>query len=201
MRTALARVVASPSADVRILESLMPSATGLRVFDAETQETSYGIWTIDGLPYIFDTHRSQGRFVATIELLTEVVRPIRLGRERVLRFCRDAQRSGLLPIPYSGCFFRGNLHVYGLAGPVRGFDLAALGRTATDSERTLRRRLGTLWPRIPEALRRAQQDLFDGRRPARYPADLEVLRRHKNMPAARHGSPSRKPWAREPSRL
>ncbi|HYY48873.1 MAG TPA: hypothetical protein VFA17_09375 [Thermoplasmata archaeon] len=179
----------------------MPSATGLRVFDAETQETSYGIWTIDGLPYIFDTHRSQGRFVATIELLTEVVRPIRLGRERVLRFCRDAQRSGLLPIPYSGCFFRGNLHVYGLAGPVRGFDLAALGRTATDSERTLRRRLGTLWPRIPEALRRAQQDLFDGRRPARYPADLEVLRRHKNMPAARHGSPSRKPWAREPSRL
>lgn len=180
----------------------MPSANGLRVFDAETQETSYGIWTLDGLPYIFDTHRSEGRFVATIELLTEVVQPIRLGRERIFRFCQAARRAGLLPIPYSGCFFKGNLHVYSFAGPVRGFDLAALGRSAADSERILRRRVGTLWPRVPEGIGQAQRALFVGRRRARYPEDLEVLRR-RGSPSVEERDAERphRRRAREPSRL
>jgi hypothetical protein len=202
METALVRIVSSASADLRILDSLMPSANGLRVFDAETQETSYGIWILEGLPYIFDTHRSHGRFVATIELLTEVVQPLRVGRDWIRRFERDARRTGLLPIPYSGCFFKANLHVYSFSGPIRGFDLAAAGRTAADSERTLRRRAERLWPRIPEGLRKAQRDLLIGRRPARYPADLEVLRGHlQSMGGTRHANLWRQHKTREPSRL
>jgi len=65
--------VGTAAADIRILESLLPSENGLTVFDAETQETSYGIWFLNGPPYIFDLHRRRGRYVATIELLTEVV--------------------------------------------------------------------------------------------------------------------------------
>src|SRR5207245_5401826 len=99
--------------------------------------TSYGICFFDGLPYIFDTHHKGLRHVATLELLTEVVEPIRISRDRVRRFGRDAREAGLLPIPYSGCFFKGNLHVYAFSGPVRGFDLAAIGPPAVGSERAL----------------------------------------------------------------
>jgi hypothetical protein len=166
----------------------MPSSNGMRVFDAETQETSYGIWILDGLPYIFDTHRAEGRFVATIELLTEVVKPIRIGREKIQRFSNEIQKHGLLPIPYSACFFQGNLHVYAFSGPVRGFDVASIGRSAAASERTLRRQIELLWPRVPDALRKAQGGLFNGRVRARYPADLQVLRRHvKSAGSARSG--------------
>jgi hypothetical protein len=202
MEAALVRIVSTASADLRILESLMPSANGLRVFDAETQETSYGIWILEGLPYIFDTHRSRGRFVATIELLTEVVRPVDVSKDRIGRFSREIRRTGLLAIPYSGCFFKGNLHVYAFSGPVRGFDLAAAGRSAADSEDTLRRRMETLWPRIPTGLREAQRDLLNGRRRARYPADLEVLRRHlRPEEAAQPAKPRRPRGTREPLRL
>jgi hypothetical protein len=185
MRIPISCLVSSASRDLRVLESLMPSANGLRVFDAETQETSYGIWLLDGLPYIFDTHRSQGRYVATIELLTEIVNPVRIGPAQILRFGHAACRRGLLPIPYSGCFFKENLHVYAFSGPVRGFDLSALGRSPADAERNLRREIEALWPQVPEALRRAQRELFTERRRVRYPADLEVLRRHGNPTAAR----------------
>jgi hypothetical protein len=151
---------------------------------------------------MFDTHRSHGRFVATIELLTEVVQPFRVGRDRIRRFERDARRLGLLPIPYSNCVFKGNLHVYSFSGPVRGFDLATPGPSTEDSERTLQRRLETLWSQTPGGLRQAQRDLLHGRRRARYHADLEVMRNSmKALEAGRHGDPPLRRTAREPSRL
>lgn len=169
----------SAASELRVLEALMPGEHELRVFDAETQETSYGIWSLHGIPYIFDTHRSEGRFVATIELLTEVVRPIRTDAPKVQRFCQAARRVGLLPIPYSSCFFKGNLHVYAFTGAVRGFDLAALGTSVDESEDRLRRRMESLWRRIPIALLTAQRDLLAGRRRVRHRADREVLLPHR----------------------
>jgi hypothetical protein len=186
--------VPSAAADVRVLESLLPSEHGLRVFDAETQETSYGIWSLEGVPYIFDTHRSEGRFVATIELLTEVVQPIRIGPMQVRQFSGDARRIGLLPIPYSGCFFKGNLHVYAFSGPVRGFDLAAVGRSVPESERRLRGRVESLRRHIPKILLRAQHELLEGRRRVRHAADREVLVLH-----ARKGRTARFPERRRRS--
>jgi len=114
----------------------MPSENGVCVFDADTQETSYGICFLDGLPYIFDTHRKGVRYVATLELLTEVVQPVRVSRDRIHRFGRDAREAGLLPIPYTACFSKRNLHVYAFSGLVRGFDLAAIGDTAAESEQS-----------------------------------------------------------------
>lgn len=158
------------------LERLVPSESGLTVFDADTQETSYGICFFDGLPYIFDTHRKGGRYVATMELLTEVTDPVRVARESVDQFRRNARASGLLPIPYTGCFFKGNLHVYAFSGPVRGFDLAAIGNTTSQSERSLFERLDQLWSRVPSPIVRAQRELLEGKRHARHPSDLRVLR-------------------------
>src|SRR3989442_791407 len=97
------------------------SENRLTVFDADTQETSYGICFFDRLPYIFDTHRRGARYVATLELLTEVVQPVRVSRNHVERFGRDAREAGLLPIPYTACFFKGNLHVYAFSAPVRSY--------------------------------------------------------------------------------
>jgi hypothetical protein len=91
--------------DLTILESLLPSENGLRVFDAETQETSYGIASLEGRPEIYDTHRRDGHYVATLELLTEIVEPVRISANRVERFCQEARAMGLLSVPYTGCFF------------------------------------------------------------------------------------------------
>jgi hypothetical protein len=167
--------VDTAAADVRLLETLLPSENGLTVFDAEAQETSYGICVFAGLPYIFDTHRKDGFHVATIELLTEVVAPVHIPADRVREFCRDARICGLLPIPYSGCFFKENLHVYSFSGPVRGFDLATVGATVAQSERNLFDRVNILRPHVPGAIARAQKELLRGRRHARHAADLEVL--------------------------
>ncbi len=136
---------------------MIPSENRLTVFDADTQETSYGICVFDGLPYIFDTHRKGTRYVATLELLTEVVEPIRVSRDRIRRFGRDARKAALLPIPYSACFFKANLHVYAFSGPVRGFDLAAIGATALQSERALMQRVTQLRSRVPAAIAQAQR--------------------------------------------
>ncbi len=179
--------------ELQTLERLFPSENGLTVLDAETQETSYGICFFDGLPYIFDSHRKDGRYVATIELLTEVVTPIRVSTELVRRFSREARTHGLLPIPYTACFFKGNLHVYAFSGPVRGFDLATAGATVAESEQRLLQRTGSLWARIPGPIARAQRDLLEGRTRVRHVADLEVLiRRWRNETAsgiARVGKP------------
>src|SRR6266571_2767325 len=143
---------------------MIPSENRLTVFDADTQETSYGICVFDGLPYIFDTHRKGTRYVATLELLTEVVEPIRVSRDRIRRFGRDARKAALLPIPYSACFFKANLHVYAFSGPVRGFDLAAIGATALQSERALMQRVTQLRSRVPAAIAQAQRELLEGNR-------------------------------------
>lgn len=164
-------------ADVETLECLIPTENGLTVFDAETRETSYGICVVDGLPRIFDTHRKEGLYVATIELLTEVAAPIRLPAPTLLRFLRRARAQGFLPIPYSGCFFKKNLHVYTFRGPLRGLDLSALGRSVGDSERKLLTKTKRVSSHVPREIAHAQRDMLDGRREARYPADLEVLRR------------------------
>src|SRR2546422_1205159 len=162
-------------ADLKLLGTLVPSQNGVTVFDAETQETSYGICVLDGVPYIFDTHRKDRFYVATIELLTELVIPVRIPTKRVRAFCRDARARGLLPIPYSACFFKGNLHVYSFSGSVRGFDLAAIGPTALQSERALMQRANRLKSRVPASIARAQRELLEGKRRARHRADLGVL--------------------------
>src|SRR5438552_3855950 len=164
-------------ADLKLLETLVPSQNGVTVFDAETQETSYGICVLDGLPYIFDTHRKDRFYVATIELLTELVIPVRIPTKRVRAFCRDARARGLLPIPYTACFFKGNLHVYPFPGPVRGFDPATGGPAVAQSEQNLVERGDGLWPDVPPAIARAQKELIRGRRRARHAADLEILLR------------------------
>ncbi|TLZ67597.1 MAG: hypothetical protein E6K06_03930 [Methanobacteriota archaeon] len=180
-------------ADLKLLETLVPSQNGVTVFDAETQETSYGICVLDGLPYIFDTHRKDRFYVATIELLTELVIPVRIPTKRVRAFCRDARAHGLLPIPYSACFFKGNLHVYSFSGPVRGFDLGTAGTTAAQSERNLMERLNGLWPDVPPAIARAQKELLRGRRRARHAADLEVLLRPPRGERVRPASSGERP--------
>jgi len=163
--------------DVNALERLVPSDNGLTVFDADTQETSYGICFFDGLPYIFDTHRKGTRYVATIELLTEVVEPVPIARYSVERFRRDARANGLLPIPYTACFFKGNLHVYAFSGPVRGFDLATVGSTAGESEQALFERVDRLKSRVPGEIVRAQEELLAGKQHPRHSSDLRVLKR------------------------
>src|SRR6266511_4939419 len=98
---ARSRRVARATAELRVLEQLLPTENGITVFDAENQATSYGIWFLDDLPFIFDTHRKDGRYVATIELLTEVVTPVRIPPARVCRFGAACRDLGLLPLPYS----------------------------------------------------------------------------------------------------
>src|SRR5207249_12337761 len=97
---------------------MIPSENRLTVFDADTQETSYGICFFDGLPYIFDTHCKGARYVATLELLIEVVQPVRVSRDHVDRLGRDASEAGLQPMEYSACMIKGNVHIYAFCGPV-----------------------------------------------------------------------------------
>lgn len=169
--------MSSQDEDLRDLRARIPSDRGLIVFDAETQDTSYGTLVVDGVPLIFDTHRKDGKYVSTAELLTEILEPLRVSRARVEELGRAAARQGLLAIPYTSCFFKGNLHVYAYSGAVRGIDVAAVGASVGDSEAALRVAVEGLWPRIPREIVRAQRDLLAGRRRARYEADLEVLRR------------------------
>src|SRR3972149_6665057 len=166
----------STQAALRALRLRVPTDHGLTVFDAETQDTSYGILVVDGTPLIFDTHRKDGMHVSTAELLTEVVKPIRATTGEIDGFRRKAARQAMTPIPYSACFFKGNLHVYAFHGPVRGFDIATVGATVQEAEENLRVGVEALWAAIPAGIRRAQADLLAGRRCARYEADLAVLR-------------------------
>ncbi|OGS46083.1 MAG: hypothetical protein A3K66_04955 [Euryarchaeota archaeon RBG_16_67_27] len=169
--------MAAIRADLEDLRRLVPADDGLTVFDAETQDTSYGILVVGALPLIFDTHRKEGRYVSTVEILTEITRPLRLPSERVRAFARTARRHGLLAIPYSACFFKGNLHVYAFSGPMRGLDVATVGGTVAEAETRLDARLRAIWPKVPPEILRAQRDLVAGRRRVRYAADLEVLQR------------------------
>lgn len=169
--------MSSPAGDLQALRERVPRDDVLTVFDAETQDTSYGILVIERMPLIFDTHRKEGMHVSTVELLTEVLNPIRISSERVRGFARLCARRGLLAIPYSACFFKGNLHVYAFHGAVRGFDVATIGPSVAEAERNLETRVRSVWPRIPRPILRGQADLLAGRRRARYDADLDVLRK------------------------
>ena len=121
-----------------------------------------------------NTRRKDGRHVATIELITKLITPVRTPSTRVRRFggaCRDL---GLLPLRYSGCYFKDNLHVHSFSGP--GFDVVAAGRSVASVERVLRNRVAMIWPRVPYEPLRAQRGLLEGKRRVRHAADLEVLR-------------------------
>jgi len=168
--------VARARVNLRLLERLLPTENGITVFDAETQETSYGIWFLDDLPFIFDTHRKDRRYVATVELLTEVVTPVRIAPTRVRRFGGECRDLGLLPLPYSGCYFKDDLHVYSFFGPVRGFDIAAAGQSVASVERALRKCATAVWPRVPREVLRAQRGILEGKRKVRHAVDLESLR-------------------------
>jgi hypothetical protein len=160
-----------------LLQRLAPEDHGLTVFDAETQETSYGTLVVDGMPLIFDTHRKEASYVSTAELLTEIVAPASATPEEVARFAKVAEHTGAQVLPYSACFFKGNLHVYAYFGPVRGLDLSVVAGSVPDAEAKLDARLRTLWSEIPAGVVEAQRQLLAGKRKARYPADLEVLLR------------------------
>lgn len=172
--------------DVLLLRRLAPEDHGLTVFDADTQETSYGTLVVDGLPLIFDTHRKESWFVSTLEILTETVAPAATSPEDVARFAKVAEHAGVQTLPYSACFFKGNLHVYAYYGSVRGFDLAVVAGGVPQAERKLDEKVRALWRDLPRGIVEAQRDLLSGRRQARYPADLEVLL--KRMAASR-GAP------------
>lgn len=161
--------------DFLLLRRLAPEDHGLTVFDADMQETSYGTLVVDGLPLIFDTHCKESWYVSTAELLTEINAPASAAPEEVERFAKVAEHAGVQAIPYSACFFKGNLHVYAYCGPVRGFDVSTVAQTLEDAERKLAGRVPELWPNVPQGVRQAQKELLAGTRKARYPADLEVL--------------------------
>ncbi len=161
------------------LQRLAPEDHGLTVFDAETQETSYGTLVVDGLPLIFDTHRKEASYVSTVELLTEIVAPASVTPEEVARFAKVAEHAGAQLLPYSACFFKGNLHVYAYYGPVRGLDLSVVGDTVVAAERKLDACLRSVWSDLPPRIAEAQRELLAGKRRARYPADLEVLLQRK----------------------
>jgi len=112
-------LAASRASELVVIKRLMPTENGVTVFDAETQETSYGTRFVNGVPYMFDSHRKNRWCVASLESLTELVGPVRISEERHCRFCRAVRAHGLLPVPYSGCFFKQNLDVYAFSGPVR----------------------------------------------------------------------------------
>lgn len=161
--------------DFLLLRRLAPEAHGLTVFDADTQETSYGSLVVEDTPLIFDTHRKESWYVSTAEVLTEIGAPASAAPEEVERFAKVAEHAGVQSIPYSACFFKGNLHVYAYYGPVRGFDLSVVADSAAEAERKLDRQVRALWTEIPPGVHEAQRDLLSGRRRARYPEDLEVL--------------------------
>ncbi len=161
--------------DFVLLQRLAPEDHGLTVFDAETQETSYGTLVVGGLPLIFDTHRKESSYVSTVELLTEIVAPASVTPEEVARFAKVAEHAGAQSLPYSACFFKGNLHVYAYYGPVRGLDLSVVAPSVAEAEKKLDARLHALWPEIPRGVVAAQRELLAGKRHARYAADLEVL--------------------------
>ncbi len=169
--------MASLRDEIILLRRLAPEDHGLTVFDADTQETSYGTLVVEGLPLIFDTHRKDDSFVSTVEVLTETLAPAAATPEEVARFSKVAEHHGAQAIPYSACFFKGNLHVYAYYGPVRGFDFSVAGDAVHDAETKLEKRLREIWADIPAAIVQAQRELLAGRRKARYDADLEVLRR------------------------
>ena len=160
---------------MQLLRRLAPEDHGLTVFDADTQETSYGTLVVDGLPLIFDTHRKGESFVSTVEVLTEIVAPASVTPEEVARFAKVAEHAGVQVLPYSACFFKGNLHVYAYSGPVRGFDLSVVGTSVSESEGKIEARVRGLWKEIPRGIVDAQRELLSGKRKVRYPADLEVL--------------------------
>lgn len=172
---ALRPAVGAAHDDLLLLRRLVPEDHGLKVFDADTQETSYGTLVVDDLPLIFDTHRKERSYVSTVEILTEVLRPAPVTPKEVAAFSRLAERRGVQALPYSACFFKGNLHVYAYDGPVRGFDLGVVGGSVADAEAKLEARVRSLWSRIPKGIVRTQRALLAGTRKARYPADLEVL--------------------------
>ncbi len=161
--------------DFLLLRRLAPEDHGLSVFDADTQETSYGTLVVDGLPLIFDTHRKGAAYVSTAELLTEIGAPATAAPEEVERFAKVAEHAGVQTLPYSACFFKGNLHVYAYYGPVRGLDVSVVDDSVAGAERKLDARVRVLWASIPPGIREAQRELLAGKRRARYPADLEVL--------------------------
>ncbi len=161
------------------LQRLAPEDHGLTVFDVDTQETSYGTLVVEGLPLIFDTHRKESSYVSTVELLTEIVAPASVTPEEVARFAKVAEHAGAQSLPYSACFFKGNLHLYAYYGPVRGLDLSVVADSVTDAEGKLDTRLRALWSEIPAGARTAQRELLEGTRKARYPEDLEVLATRK----------------------
>lgn len=161
--------------DFLLLRRLAPEDHGLTVFDADTQETSYGTLVVDGLPLIFDTHRKESWYVSTAELLTEIGAPASVTPAEVDRFAKVAEHAGVQAIPYSACFFKGNLHVYAYYGPVRGFDVSTVAGSVTEAEEKLRTRVESLWKDVPPGVREAQRELLAGKRHARYPADLETL--------------------------
>ncbi len=163
--------------DSLLLRRLAPEDHGLTVFDADTQETSYGTIVVDGVPLIFDTHRKDASYVSTVEILTEIVAPASVTPKEVARFAKVAEHAGAQTLPYSACFFKGNLHVYAYYGPVRGLDLSVVAGTAAEAETKLEARLRALWPEVPKGVTAAQRELLTGKRMARYPADLEVLRK------------------------
>jgi len=72
-------------------------------------------------------------------------------------------------------------------GPVRGFDIAASGRSVEPAERTLKEAVTGIWARIPSQLLRAQRELLARRRTVRHPADLEVLMRRWHAALSRYG--------------
>ncbi len=157
------------------LQGLAPEDHGLTVFDADTQETSYGTLVVEGMPLIFDTHRKDSSFVSTVEVLTETIAPAAVTPDEVARFAKVAEHAGVQTLPYTACFFKGNLHVYAYYGPVRGFDLSVVADDVPAAERKLDARVGSLWAAIPRGIVDAQRELLSGKRKARYPADLEVL--------------------------
>ena len=171
--------------DFVLLHRLAPEDHDLTVFDADTQETSYGTLVVDGLPLIFDTHRKDTWFVSTVEILTETIAPAVVSPEEVARFAMVAELAGVQTLAYSACFFKGNLHVYAYHGPVRGFDLSVVADDVPAAERKLDTRVRNLWAEIPRGIVDAQRELLTGKRRARYPADLEVLLKRQASPAAR----------------
>lgn len=167
--------------DFLLLRRLAPEDHGLTVFDADTQETSYGTLVVDGLSLIFDTHRKESWFVSTVEFLTEIVAPASVTPDEVARFAKVAEHAGAQVLPYSACFFKGNLHVYAYYGPVRGFDLSVVADSVPAAERKLDERVRSLWPAVPPGVVEAQRELLKGTRKARYPADLEVLMKRRGL--------------------
>lgn len=174
--------------DFVLLQRLAPEDHGLTVFDADTQETSYGTLVVDGLPLIFDTHRKESWFVSTAELLTEIVAPASVTPDEVARFAKVAEHAGAQVLPYSACFFKGNLHVYAYHGAVRGLDLSVVAASVPEAERKLEARVRALWPEAPKGVLAAQKELLAGTRKARYPADLEVLLKRQAASDAPAGS-------------